>query len=39
LIGTPIKPADLLFVFRRRILAEWDKIESYKAKGFIADWP
>jgi uncharacterized SAM-binding protein YcdF (DUF218 family) len=25
--------------FRRRILAEWDKIEPYMAKGFIADWP
>ena len=25
--------------FTRRMLAEWDKIESYKAKGFIADWP
>ena len=25
--------------FARRILAEWDKIEPYKAKGFIADWP
>jgi uncharacterized SAM-binding protein YcdF (DUF218 family) len=25
--------------FRRRILLEWDKIEPYKAKGFIADWP
>jgi uncharacterized SAM-binding protein YcdF (DUF218 family) len=25
--------------FRRRILAEWDKIEPYKAKGFIAEWP
>jgi uncharacterized SAM-binding protein YcdF (DUF218 family) len=25
--------------FRRRMLAEWDKIEPYKAKGFIADWP
>lgn len=25
--------------FRIRILAEWDKIESYKAKGFIAEWP
>jgi uncharacterized SAM-binding protein YcdF (DUF218 family) len=24
---------------RRRVLAEWDKIETYKAKGFIADWP
>jgi len=26
-------------VFRRRVLAEWDKIEPYKAKGFIAEWP
>jgi uncharacterized SAM-binding protein YcdF (DUF218 family) len=26
-------------VFRARILSEWDKIEPYKAKGFIADWP
>jgi uncharacterized SAM-binding protein YcdF (DUF218 family) len=25
--------------FTRRILWEWDKIEPYKAKGFIADWP
>jgi uncharacterized SAM-binding protein YcdF (DUF218 family) len=25
--------------YRRRILAEWDKIEPYKAKGFIAEWP
>ncbi|MCA1528516.1 MULTISPECIES: YdcF family protein [Bradyrhizobium] len=25
--------------FRRRMLHEWDKIEPYKAKGFIADWP
>jgi uncharacterized SAM-binding protein YcdF (DUF218 family) len=25
--------------FRRRVLLEWDKIEPYKAKGFIADWP
>ena len=25
--------------FRIRILAEWDKIEPYKAKGFIAEWP
>ncbi|CAN7329488.1 YdcF family protein [Bradyrhizobium sp. LjRoot220] len=25
--------------FRRRILAEWDKIEPYKVKGFIAEWP
>jgi uncharacterized SAM-binding protein YcdF (DUF218 family) len=26
-------------VFRTRILNEWDKIEPYKAKGFIAEWP
>jgi uncharacterized SAM-binding protein YcdF (DUF218 family) len=25
--------------FRRRVLTEWDKIEPYKARGFIADWP
>jgi hypothetical protein len=25
--------------FRRRVLVEWDKIEAYKAKGFIAEWP
>jgi uncharacterized SAM-binding protein YcdF (DUF218 family) len=25
--------------FTRRILCEWDKIEPYKAKGFVADWP
>lgn len=24
---------------RRRVLHEWDKIEPYKAKGFIAEWP
>lgn len=26
-------------VFRARVLAEWAKIEPYKAKGFIAAWP
>ena len=25
--------------FSRRVLGEWDKIELYKARGFIADWP
>jgi len=25
--------------FRRRVLNEWDKIEPYKARGFIAEWP
>ena len=22
-----------------RMVKEWEKIEPYKAKGFIADWP
>src|SRR5689334_16666460 len=25
--------------FRRLVLSEWDKIEPYKARGFIAKWP
>lgn len=25
--------------FRRRVLREWDKIEPYLARGFIAQWP
>ena len=25
--------------FRRRVMSEWDKIEPYKARGFIAEWP
>ena len=25
--------------FRRRMLCEWDKIEPYRARGFIAEWP
>jgi uncharacterized SAM-binding protein YcdF (DUF218 family) len=25
--------------FRLRVLCEWDKIEPYKANGFIAEWP
>ncbi|WP_076859266.1 YdcF family protein [Bradyrhizobium mercantei] len=25
--------------FRRRVLSEWDKIEPYLARGFIAEWP
>jgi uncharacterized SAM-binding protein YcdF (DUF218 family) len=25
--------------FRRRVLSEWDKIEPYKTRGFIAEWP
>jgi hypothetical protein len=26
-------------VFRDRMMQEWRKIEPYRAKGFIADWP
>jgi uncharacterized SAM-binding protein YcdF (DUF218 family) len=26
-------------VFRTLVLSEWDKIEPYKARGFIAEWP
>jgi hypothetical protein len=26
-------------VLRKRILHEWDKIEPYMARGFIAQWP
>jgi uncharacterized SAM-binding protein YcdF (DUF218 family) len=26
-------------VLRTRVLSEWDKIEPYKARGFIAEWP
>ncbi len=22
-----------------RVISEWNKIEPYKAKGFIAEWP
>ncbi len=25
--------------FRRLVLREWDKIEPYKVRGFIAEWP
>ncbi|MEH2536344.1 MULTISPECIES: YdcF family protein [unclassified Bradyrhizobium] len=25
--------------FSRRMLQEWDKIEPYQARGFIAEWP
>jgi uncharacterized SAM-binding protein YcdF (DUF218 family) len=25
--------------FRRRVLTEWDKVEPYKARGFISEWP
>jgi hypothetical protein len=25
--------------FRRRVLTEFDKIEPYRERGFIAEWP
>ncbi len=25
--------------FRTRVMEEWRKIEPYREKGFIADWP
>jgi uncharacterized SAM-binding protein YcdF (DUF218 family) len=37
--GTPLSLWHTDPVFRSRVLAEWDKIEPYKAKGFIAEWP
>jgi uncharacterized SAM-binding protein YcdF (DUF218 family) len=37
--ATPLSLWHTDFELRRRILSEWDKIEPYKAKGFIAEWP
>jgi uncharacterized SAM-binding protein YcdF (DUF218 family) len=37
--GTPLALWHTDPEFRKRILHEWDKIEPYKAKGFIAEWP
>ena len=37
--ATPLSLWHFDFEFRRRILGEWDKIEPYKALGFIAEWP
>ena len=37
--GTPLALWHTHPEFRRRVLSEWDKIEPYKARGFIADWP
>jgi uncharacterized SAM-binding protein YcdF (DUF218 family) len=36
---TPLSRWHTDAVFRSRVLTEWDKIEPYKAKGFIAEWP
>ena len=35
-------PNDLWYTnaeLRSRVLSEWEKIEPYKARGFIVDWP
>ena len=37
--ATPREHWHLDAEFRRRVLGEWDKIEPYTAKGFIAEWP
>ena len=36
--GVTISECDVA-AFRVRVLREWDKIEPYKARGFIAEWP
>jgi uncharacterized SAM-binding protein YcdF (DUF218 family) len=37
--GTPVELWHTDPVFRGRVVAEWDKIEPYKTKGFIVEWP
>jgi uncharacterized SAM-binding protein YcdF (DUF218 family) len=37
--GTPLALWHTHPEFRRRVLGECDKIEPYKAKGFIVEWP
>src|SRR5580698_8005619 len=37
--GTPLERWHTHPEFRARVLHEWDKIEPYRAKGFIAAWP
>ena len=37
--GVPVEDWHTDATFRDRVLGEWDKIEPYKAQGFIADWP
>lgn len=36
--GVPVERWHQDATFRERVLAEWHKIEPYKAQGFIADW-
>jgi uncharacterized SAM-binding protein YcdF (DUF218 family) len=37
--GAPVERWHTDPSFRERVLLEWRKIEPYKAKGYIADWP
>ena len=37
--GVPVENWHTDATFRDRVLGEWDKIEPYKARGFIAEWP
>jgi uncharacterized SAM-binding protein YcdF (DUF218 family) len=37
--GAPVERWHTDALFRERVLLEWRKIEPYKARGFIADWP
>lgn len=37
--GVPIERWHTDALFRERVLLEWRKIEPYKDRGFIADWP
>ena len=38
-LGHPIDDWPRHAETRAKILDEWQKIEAYKAKGFLADWP
>jgi len=37
--GAPVEHWHTDALFRERVLLEWRKIEPYRARGFIADWP
>ena len=37
--GAPVEHWHTDALFRERVLLEWRKIEPYKARGYIADWP
>jgi uncharacterized SAM-binding protein YcdF (DUF218 family) len=37
--GVPVERWHTDALFRERVLLEWRKIEPYKDRGFIADWP